>query len=250
VERANSPVTASKISFVAAWAAIGASVAAFALLVSLHVLSPEFSPAWRMISEYANGRYAWVLSLMFIAYGASALMLAVAIGSQLTPRTRKFHAGVVLLVLSGIAAASAARFDVNQAELHDLAGAVGILCLPLAAMLISPDLAATAGSNGARKLILVVANLTWVSVVLWVASFVVMIATFVHVLGGLPSTPPEELPAGVFAVVGWTNRLMVLSAWGWVVIVAWHVIRLRSYPRRASQNACVGRVTRKEIVGA
>jgi hypothetical protein len=40
--------------------------------------------------------------------------------------------------------------------------------------------------------------------------------------GGLPSTAPEVLPGGVIALVGWTNRLAVLSAWAWVVIVAWH----------------------------
>jgi hypothetical protein len=250
VERANPQFSPSTISVVAAWAAIAASVAALALLLSLHVLSPEFSPAWRMISEYANGQYAWVLSLMFIAYGAGCLTLAVAIGPQSSPRSGKSSAGLAFLAVSGIAAASAARFDLNQAELHELAGGVGILCLPVPAVLISSNLAATEPSDGARKLILAATNLTWVSVVLWIASFVLMIATFLHVLGGLPSTPPEEVPSGVIAVVGWTNRLMVLSAWGWVVIVAWRVIRLRSHPRRVSQDAYVGRAARKEIVGA
>jgi hypothetical protein len=130
VERTSPHVSPSTISVLAAWAAIAASVAALALLLSLHVLSPEFSPAWRMISEYANGRYAWVLSLMFIAYGAGPLTLAVAIGPQSSPRSGKSRAGLALLALSGIAAASAARFDLNQAELHDLAGVAGILCLP------------------------------------------------------------------------------------------------------------------------
>jgi len=32
----------------------------------LHVLSPEFSPSRRVISEYALGHYPWVLSLMFL----------------------------------------------------------------------------------------------------------------------------------------------------------------------------------------
>jgi hypothetical protein len=72
MERASPHVTPSTISVLAAWAAIAASGAAVALLLSLHVLSPEFSPAWRMISEYANGQYGWVLAAMFIAYGASS----------------------------------------------------------------------------------------------------------------------------------------------------------------------------------
>ncbi|MBV8068249.1 MAG: DUF998 domain-containing protein [Candidatus Eremiobacteraeota bacterium] len=44
-----------------------------------HVLSPEFDPSWRVVSEYADGRYAWVLTLMFAlcAFGTWALAYAV-----------------------------------------------------------------------------------------------------------------------------------------------------------------------------
>ena len=58
---------ASTVSAPAARLAIGAAAAALMLLACLHVLSPEFDPAWRMMSEYANGRHAWLLSLMFAA---------------------------------------------------------------------------------------------------------------------------------------------------------------------------------------
>jgi hypothetical protein len=155
-----------------------------------------------------------------------------------------------LLVLSGIGAAAAAQFDLNQAALHGLAGVVGILCLPLAAMLISPSLAAAAPSGRTKNLIMVAANLTWLSVVVWIASFVVMIVTFVLALGGLPATPPEELPAGVIAVVGWTNRLMVLSAWCWISILAWHVITFHGAAREGLQGGYRGSAIREETVGA
>jgi hypothetical protein len=214
--------------------AIAASAAALVLLLSLHVLSPEFSPAWRMISEYANGHYGWVLSLMFLAYGSSSLALAFAIRSHLT--TRRGRLGVALLTLSGIGQASAAQFDLNQVLVHELAGVLGIVCLPLAALLISPTLAATPPWQAARKSMLLTAHLTWLSVVLWVATFVLMIATFVHALGGLPTSAPDELPPGVIALVGWTNRLVVVSAWAWVAVVAWHATRLRGRVREASQH--------------
>jgi hypothetical membrane protein len=248
VERTTWQMPISASSALAAWIAIAASGAAAALLISLHVLSPEFSPAWRMISEYANGQHGWVLSLMFIAYGLSILALAVAIRPHFNTRRQNF--GLALLVLSGIGAASAAQFDLNQAVLHELAGVVGILCLPIAAMLTRPSLAATAPSGRAKNLILLAANLTWLSVVLWIASFVLMIVTFLLALGGLPETPPEELPAGVIAVVGWTNRLMVLSAWCWVATVARHVIRLRSTAGEALQDIYLRSAARKETVGA
>jgi hypothetical protein len=97
---------------------------------------------------------------------------------------------------------------------------------------------------------LLAANLTWISVVLWLASFALMIATFVHALGALPAAPPEQLPAGVIAVVGWTNRVMVLCAWRWVSVVGWHVIMLRTRMRATSQGTYLGNTRRRGTVGA
>lgn len=78
------PAQTSKVSVLAGYVAIAATAAAFLLLLSLHVASPEFSPAWRMVSEYANGQYNWVLSLMFVAYGVGSLALAFAIRSAIS----------------------------------------------------------------------------------------------------------------------------------------------------------------------
>ena len=211
-------------SALAARLAIASTAAASLLLLSLHALSPEYSPAWRMVSEYANGHYSWVLSLMFVAYGLSILALAFAIHSKV--ETRRGKIGLVLLALSGIGAVSAAQFDLNQEALHDLGGILGIICLPIAAVLISPQLAALSGWASSKKPLLFLANLTWASVLVWMVTFVVMLATFAYALGGnLPSTPPEELPAGVIALVGWTNRLLIASAWAWVSAVAWFTIK-------------------------
>ena len=49
-----------------------ATGATISLLASLRVLSPEFSPSWRVVSEHAFGRYGCVLSLMFLSWGISS----------------------------------------------------------------------------------------------------------------------------------------------------------------------------------
>src|ERR1700736_2975687 len=118
-------------------AILGAAVASLSL-VSLHVLSPEYSPAWRMVCEYANGQSAWVLSLMFAAFGLSELALAV--GLQPLLATPSGRVGRVILAIAAIAGASAAVFDLNQVVLHELAGIIGIFGLPIAAVLISREL--------------------------------------------------------------------------------------------------------------
>ncbi len=78
-----------KIEVIGALLAIVAAAATLLLLASLHVLSPEFDPSFRMVSEYALGRDAWVLSLMFLAWGISSWALVVALWSQVNTISRE-----------------------------------------------------------------------------------------------------------------------------------------------------------------
>jgi hypothetical protein len=77
----------SKINMPAAWLAVMLAASTILLLASLHVLSPEFDPSWRVVSEYALGRYSWVLSLMFLSWGISSWALAAAIWSQVRTKS-------------------------------------------------------------------------------------------------------------------------------------------------------------------
>ena len=129
------PITApATISLPAALVAIAGAGATLLLLASLHVLSPEFDPSWRVVSEYANGRYRWVLSLMFASWAFGSWALAIAIWSQVHGIGGKI--ALLLLVASGIGEAMASVFDINH-PLHDLAGMIGVGSLPIAAVMIS-----------------------------------------------------------------------------------------------------------------
>jgi len=204
---------------------IAAAAAALLSLASLHVLSPEFDPSWRMVSEYANGHYGGVLSLMFAAWGLSSVALVAAIWSE--ARTTPVRIGLVFLTVAGIGEAMAAVFDINHDPFHSLAGALSLLGLPVAAMLISVNLVRTRPWSAARRTVLWTANLTWVSLALLAATFVLLVATFSYAPGGLPSQPPKVLPPGVIGLVGWANRLLVVLFCAWVMTVAWQVLKLR-----------------------
>src|SRR4030095_3870288 len=115
------PMTA--ISLPTARLAIATSVAVLLLLAILHILSPEFDPSWRMVSEYANGQYGWVLSLMFVAWAVSSWILAFMLWSQINTTAGKV--GLVFLILAGVGEAMASVFDINH-SLHGLAGLIGI----------------------------------------------------------------------------------------------------------------------------
>ncbi len=218
------PVTV--ISLPAAYLAIVTAVTALLLLASLHILSPEFDPSWRMVSEYANGHYGWVLSLMFASWALSSWALAIAIWSQV--RTRAGMIGLVFLIAAGVGEAMASVFDINNQPLHDLAGYIGILSLPVAAMLISLRLSGTQPWSTAKKALLWTANLTWMSVGLLVVTFIVMIVTYFQTGAKIdPQAKIIALPPGVIAFVGWANRLLVVVFCVWVMTVAWQAIQLK-----------------------
>src|SRR2546429_4323731 len=125
--RASDP---SKIVAPAAWLAMILTAATMLLLASLHRLSPEFDPSWRMVSEYAFGHYRWVLSLMFLSWEVSSWALAMAIWSQVNTNSGKV--GLWFLVVAGIGEAMASFFDVTHDTGHGIAGLLGVGGFPVA----------------------------------------------------------------------------------------------------------------------
>jgi hypothetical membrane protein len=197
-----------------------AAVASLVFLATLHVLSPEFDPSWRMVSEYALGNYGWVLSLMFIAWAVSSWALAFTIWSQ--ARTRAGKIGLIFLIAAGVGEAMASAFDINH-PLHSVAAMIGILSLPVAAMLISINLGRTEAWSPARKALLWTANLTWVSVLLMAGTFILLIVTYTQA-GGEMTSEVAALPPGVIALVGWANRFLIIAYCVWVITLARHAV--------------------------
>jgi hypothetical protein len=204
---------------------ITASIATLLSLAILHILSPEFAPSWRMVSEYANGNYSWVLSLMFIFWAISSWILAYTIWSEV--KTTAGKVGLYFLIASGVGEAMAAAFGINH-SLHGLASFIGIGSLPIAALLICTHLSKTDTWSVSKKSLSLTAHLTWISVVLMGISFAILISTFMQTGAEMPtdSTTVTSLPDGVTAWVGWANRFLILVYCGWVMTAAWNAIKI------------------------
>ncbi len=214
-----------KIEVIGARLSIAAAAAVLLLLASLHVLSPEFDPSFRMVSEYALGHYGWVLSLMFLAWGMSSWALAVAIWSQV--KTKAGKVGLWFLVIAGLGEAMASVFDITHDTGHSIAGVLGMVGFPIAAVLLSVSLGRLRAWRGAKKPLLWIANLSWISVVLLGATLVLMTVQFAQVNGGqLPQHAPAQLPAGVLGLDGWADRLFILSNCLWLLVAAWQALKL------------------------
>ena len=214
-----------KIEVIGALLAMVAAAATLLLLAGLHILSPEFDPSFRMVSEYALGHYGWVLSLMFLAWAISPWVLAVAIWSQV--QTRAGKVGLWFLVIAGLGEAMASVFDITHDPGHSIAGVLGMGGFPIAAVLLSVSLGRLSAWRDAKKPLLWIANLSWISVVLLGATLVLMTVQFAQVNGGqLPQHAPAHLPAGMLGLDGWADRLFVLSTCLWMLVAAWQAMKL------------------------
>lgn len=199
------------ISLSAARLSFAAAAAALVLLAVLHLISPEFDPAWRMVSEYALGDFGWVLALFFLAWALSCVGLFFAIRPHIGTVGGKIGLGFLLAAAVGMA--MAAVFDVSH-DLHGLAAMIGMPGLPVAAMLTSVSLARNPAWSSARRPLLLTANLTWIS----------LVGMFAAVFIGLARTGGEF---GSAVPAGWPNRLLVVAYCAWLLATAWQADRRR-----------------------
>lgn len=211
MEKTTSTVARPVVSLTAARLSFLFGTAVLVLLAALHLLSPEFDPSWRMVSEYALGGYGWVLAFLFLAWALSSVTLFFALKGQI--RTVGGKIGLGFLLVSALGMALAILFAMPD-PLHGLATLVGIPTFPIAALLVSTSLVRNPDWSPARRPLLWTANLTWMSLVLMFAALLI----------GLSQSGGQFGP-GVF--IGWPNRLVVVAYCAWLMTAAWFAESLR-----------------------
>jgi len=199
---------------IAATIALAATVISALSLLILHIVSPEFQPSWRMVSEYGNGRHAWLLTMMFVAWAAAYWAIAGAVWPIAASWPGRI--GSMLLILAGIGALMGGLFDVNH-RWHGLAFGIGVPSLTIAALLVTPAL-----RRASVHLPLWPSHLSWISVVAMAIALLLFVraATAAGVQVGPQAPPLRELPPGVTAWHGWTNRLVFAASYLWLVTTA------------------------------
>ena len=205
----------------AAYAAIVATIASCLCLIILHVVSPEFSPSWRMVSEYALGDWPRVLMAVFLFWALASSALAVALWPITATTLGKI--GITFLFLSAVGQAMGGFFDINH-KLHGPAAMIGIPSLCIAAITLTLALGRQAQ---------IAAPPLWTALLPSIC-FTLMLATLFMFLSSLKGAgvdvsqqggPLKELPAGVTTIVGWANRLIFVASYLWIVLAALSVIR-------------------------
>ena len=203
---------------------ITASISLTALL-ALHFLSPEFAPSWRMVSEYANGKFEWVLFIFFSCWGISSWCAGYFLWSYTSSTAAK--AGAILLFVSGLGEILAAFFNVNHPQ-HGTAGTLGIPTFVIASLLISYKLKNKYEWDENKKALLWSAHATWISLLLVVITMILMIAGFKNagIEIGPNQKPPASVPDGVIAIVGYANRILIIAFIYWLILVSNNYLKI------------------------
>lgn len=192
----------------------------------LHFLSPEYEPSWRMISEYAMGKYKAFLTAFFVFSALCTMMLPLLLWNETTGLWSKI--GIVLVFLSGVGALMGGMFDLKH-PLHGTAFALGVPTIAVGALLVSYHLVNKPEWSPYSTQTLVSAHSIWVSIVLMAVSMVVMMNGFKQ--AGIPmgpgATPPDKVPPGVIAVAGYFNRLLVVCNTIWVILMAYNYLLIK-----------------------
>ena len=102
--------------------------------IALHFLEPEYDPRFHFMSDYAWGAYGWLMTTTFFVLGLAVLTVAVGV-RDVHQSSRSARIGFGLLVIGALFVCLAGVF--RGFPLHDVASAVAIPSLVMAALLLS-----------------------------------------------------------------------------------------------------------------
>jgi hypothetical protein len=211
----------TRSSFMPRLAIIGAS-AFIVLLGLLHLLEPQFTPSWRVISEYELGNYGWIMRLAFFLFALGSISLAVTLLRTHMRSVRGYIGlGLMLMIAVGVTLGGLFTADpitatthTSHGTLHQLGGGLSFPVMPIAALIVSLNLIRhNALWKSARKPVISIMALIWISIVV----FIVIGFSTAH---GRSAGSPD-------IIIGWPNRAAVVFYNLWVIVVAWHALKLR-----------------------
>jgi uncharacterized protein DUF998 len=179
-----------------------------AVIIAMHVLSPEFNPVDRPTSEYAKGPFGYLMTSAFVSLSVSTWALAMGLRRNLL-RSAQSRLGLGFLGVFGIGLLVAAAFPIDlEGAPQTMAGTIHSINGPIA------FLSLTLGTNLVSRLLK--RDPTW-QPISRIASVIAILMIPEFVAGGLAAA------RGTGA--GLAQRILVATFVTWYLLMA---IRLRS----------------------
>ena len=132
-----------EVAVLATVATVG-TVVFVGLIAALHFLKPETSPIDRPTSEYAVGRFGYLMTVAFVALSVATWALVIGLRRDL-PRSARSSLGLGLLGVFGSCLLVAAAFPIDlegtpetlAGRIHSINGPIAFLSLTAATNLVS-----------------------------------------------------------------------------------------------------------------
>ena len=189
----------------------GVSAGAFlAILGLLHILKPELSPTWRMVSEYQIGRHGWLMSVAFVLLAAACLATARTVVPVAADRAGRVGRIALRLSAAGLTLAAVATADpvtatpeqlTTHGNLHGLGAMVGIPAFLVAAIAVNRSVQRSQRAPQLRAATVAV-----------VTALIVFAVSMAVMFDGAPATPDVRL--------GIQNRALVVTYAAWLIVAA------------------------------
>ncbi len=199
-----------------------------ALLALLHFVKPEIDPSWNFISEYQVGRLGWVMQLAFLTLSLSCIFLVAALWRQVKMVGK---IGLIMLSVAAVGMMIAAIFKTDplntapemitqSGRLHQLGASLDQV--PFAAILIT---------------IALFRNKKWkINRLLLIIALVVVWFGFVYFVGSVKSQFPADGKFGPKVLVGWQNRIMIITQSLWLTFIARSIQHWKKAPADVTKN--------------
>ncbi|MEH0194300.1 DUF998 domain-containing protein [Caulobacter sp. CCNWLY153] len=179
------------------------------MLVLLHGLRQDYTPVDHMISDYAVGRFGWLMTTAFVALALGCLTLGLGMAVA-GPRSLPGRAAVLLLWVATLGLLVTATFptDLETAattmtgNIHTASFLVNVISMILCSLLFTVGFHQSEDWRGYR----------WVGLALAIALLVAFIAQFLTLHRGAP--------------YGLTNRLFVALLMIWLIATARQLRRI------------------------
>jgi Protein of unknown function (DUF998) len=209
--------------------ALAATIGFLVLLAVLHVVKDEYSPTWRIISEYEIGANGWIMSAAFLLLALGCAAIAFGLRDQVPTRVGLIGFCLLGLTAVGLVLAAVATTDpitatseelTTHGKVHGLGALLGLPGNLLGLTLLTHSLARSEPWATARR------SLVTTTVVAWLAMAVFGVCTAVMYDGEY----------GPDVKIGWPNRFVIGSCCAWTIAAAIHLAKLTTVPARARSN--------------
>jgi hypothetical protein len=191
------------------------------LAITMIFLRPDLGVYWHTISEWAIGKYGWLMQITFITSGLSYLFLYLAIKLEINGRWGKIGLAFLFTCFLGTVGVGffvtdpyPPDFTITTTLIHTICGTLAMILLPFAALILNRNLVRKNSHYTNKKKILL-----WTSFLPLIAfvGFNIHLNLFVIPLG--------ENAVGVNVPIGYPPRLLFLTYHIWLIILSSQIIK-------------------------